>query len=317
MRRLLVIYNPNSSQYRHVKTEVLDRLHLIQSMMIGKFEIKKISFEENVERLREFLKDDDYVLAVGGDATAAIALNAIIMSRKNASLAVLPYGNFNDLARTLRLKKLDDVLVESETLKNGKKSLDFKVSERVAKLYPLEVWVDGQFWRYASCYVTIGMTAEAVEIFDERKIRAELQKGKKYPWRSYLYLVGWYFKNRKKKVFVPDFKLNGKLMPKGISDYAAVNGRSMARVMKGGEDYLGDVEFRSEADKLANLWRLTKLMTKSILKRVPGKATGGDVLEFLEPATVELQAEGEYRKFENIKKIEIKKSKKAIKVIQN
>ena len=76
--------------------------------------------------------------------------------------------------------------------------------------------------------------------------------------------------------------------------------------------------FRSETDRLAtNFWRLTKLMTKSILSRVPGKDTKGDTLEFLEPATVHLQAEGEYKTFENVKQIEIRKTKKCLKVIQN
>jgi len=86
--------------------------------------------------------------------------------------------------------------------------------------------------------------------------------------------------------------------------------------MKGGYDYQVPKKFRSMTDRLANFWRLTKLMTKSILVRTPGTETTKDVLEFLQPATVELQAEGEYQTFENIKKIEIKKSDKYIKVIQ-
>ena len=59
-----------------------------------------------------------------------------------------------------------------------------------------------------------------------------------------------------------------------------------------------------------------KLMTKSVFHRIPGSATDGDKLEFLNPATVELQAEGEYKVFENIKTIEIRKSKKCLKVIK-
>ena len=114
-----------------------------------------------------------------------------------------------------------------------------------------------------------------------------------------------------------EFKLNGVVQPAKTSDYAAVNGKSMARVMKGGEDYRDAEVFRSETDRLANFWRLFKLMAKSILVRVPGEETKGDTLEFLQPATVELQAEGEYKKFENISKIEIRKSKKCLKVIEN
>ena len=56
-------------------------------------------------------------------------------------------------------------------------------------------------------------------------------------------------------------------------------------------------------------------MTKSILFRTPGDDTKGDLLEFKDPATVELQAEGEYQVFENIKNIEVKKGNKCLKVI--
>ena len=59
-------------------------------------------------------------------------------------------------------------------------------------------------------------------------------------------------------------------------------------------------------------------MVPAILKQTPGSlARGTDVLEFSEPATVELQAEGEYRVFKDIKKIEIKKSDMYFKVITN
>ena len=130
-------------------------------------------------------------------------------------------------------------------------------------------------------------------------------------------LVKWYFKNRRKKEFLPRFSLNGVLQKKGMSDYAAVNGKSMSRVMKGGEDYLKKKEFRSMTEKTVSFLRLFVLMAKSILVRVPGHETNGDVLEFVEPATVSLQAEGEYQTFENIKKIEVKKGKKCLKVIEN
>jgi len=86
--------------------------------------------------------------------------------------------------------------------------------------------------------------------------------------------------------------------------------------MKGGYDYKIPKKFRSMTDRLANFWRLSKLMTISILARTPGYETEGDILEFINPATVELQAEGEYRIFKNVKKIELKKASKPLKVIE-
>lgn len=300
MSRLILIYNPNSSNYRRVKKDVLDkREEIFKGYELSEYTIKKIGFESNVKNLKKEIKDGDLCFALGGDATAAITANAILESEKDATLAVLPYGNFNDLARTLGTMRLKD--------------LDLAL--KPIKLYPLEIYVDGKFWRYATCYVTIGMTAEAVELFDEPKFRKYMQKGHKSSWRSYLALAKWYFKNRRKKIFLPEFTINGKKTVKKASDYAAVSGKSMCRVMKGGEDFKRPNVFRSKAYKTISFPRLFMLMAKSILHRTPGDDTKGDILEFKDKATVELQAEGEYQTFENIKEIEVKKGTKCLKVI--
>lgn len=301
MQRLFIIYNPNSSQYIHVKKDILENISDFKGYTVGKIAIEKSSFEDNVLRISKILKDGDIAISVGGDATAAITVNAIIKSGKDVRLGVLPYGNFNDLARTLKTNNIKAILSSESSVK---------------KFYPLEILVDGRHFRYATCYVTIGMTAEAVELFDNKEIRKDLKKGRKSSWRSYIYLAKWYFRNRHKKLFIPEFKLNGVLQHKKTSDYAAVNGSSMCRVMKGDNDYLMPKTFRSETDRLTNFWRLFKLMVASIIYRVPGSDTKGDILEFLQPATVELQAEGEYKVFKNIKKIEIKKTDKYLKVFK-
>ena len=300
MKRLLIVYNPNSSQYVHVKDEILSKITELKGFMVGKFTIEKAPFETNVESLVRVLRNGDYVLSAGGDATGAVCVNAILNSNKDVTLAVLPYGNFNDLARTLKLKTLEDVLHHSS----------------VKKFYPLDVLIDGKHWRYAACYVTIGMTAEAVAIFDQPKIRKKMQEGHKSSWRSYLQLAMWYFKNRHKKQFIPDFELNGVKKHSRTSDYAAVNGSSMSRVMKGGKDYLKPQIFRSETERTISFPRLFWLMVRSILHRVPGTDTKSDTLTFVNPATISLQAEGEYRTFKNIHTIEIKKPTKYLKVAQ-
>ena len=301
MRRLLVVYNPNSSQYIHVKREFLSELPELKSVMIGKFTIEKTPFSKNVTRLKKVLKPGDTVIAAGGDATASVCLNAILESGKDITLGVLPYGNFNDLARTLGTMKKEDVL---------------KSSPHITRLYPLDIIVDGKHWRYASGYVTAGMTAEAVELFDAPKFRKYMQQGHKSSWRSYLALAKWYFKNRHKHTFIPEFTLNSHPTKKGISDYCALSGRSMCRVMKGGDDYLKPQVFRSENCRLVSFPRLCALMFKAIFFRTPGTETTRDLLEFTHPATIELQAEGEYQVFKDIKAIEvIKPTDKSIKVI--
>ena len=299
MKRILIVYNHRSSRFVDVQKEVLTPLKSLKGYIIGKYEVKKTDVDDNAATFAKLVRDGDLVLAAGGDATACIAANGVLKSGKDATLAVLPYGNFNDLARTLGTMKFEDIF-------DGAKH---------KRLYPLEIHVDGKFFRYATCYVTIGMTAEACELFDEPKFRKSMQKGHKSSWRSYVALIKWYFKNRHKKQFIPNFSLNGRPQHRKTSDYAAVSGRSMCRVMKGGNDFLDPKKFRSMTDRLGNFWRLSKLMIAAIFVRTPGTDTTGDILEFTHPSTVELQAEGEYRVFKNINKIEIKKGTKCLKVI--
>ncbi|MDO5480504.1 MAG: diacylglycerol kinase family protein [Candidatus Saccharibacteria bacterium] len=330
MSRLILIYNPNSSNYRRVKKDVLDKkAEIFAGYELSEYTIKKIGFANNVKNLKAEIRDGDFCFALGGDATAAITANAILESEKDAILAVLPYGNFNDLARTLGTMKLSDFVAENGLLRAFRSAAARELarephgdgSERrgpqgaISALYPLEIYVDGKFWRYATCYVTIGMTAAAVELFDEPKFRKYMQKGHKSSWRSYVELAKWYFKNRHSKIFLPEFTINGKKTVKKASDYAALSGKSMCRVMKGGEDYKKPAIFRSKALKTISFPRLFILMAKSILFRTPGNNTNGDILEFKNPATVELQAEGEYQIFENIKTIEVRKGEKCLKVI--
>lgn len=300
MKRLLVVYNPRSSRYADVREEALGKLSDLSGYIVGKYEVQKGNVDNNAKIFAELLKDGDIVVAAGGDATGVIAANGILKSGKDAILAVLPYGNFNDLSRTLGTSNFEDIFAKETEVRN---------------YYPLEVQIDGKLFRYATCYVTIGMMAEAVHLYDTPKMRKTLRSASGRNVGSYTSLASWYFRNRHKKQFLPEFKLNGVLQPTKTSDYAAVNGRYMARVMKGGEDYLKPDVFRSETDRLTNFWRLFKLMIRSMFFRVPGDETTGDVLEFVGPAEIEIQAEGEYKTFTNVKKVEIRKAKKCLKVM--
>jgi diacylglycerol kinase family enzyme len=285
MQRLFVIYNPRSSNFCRVNKEVLSKLSGLKGYVIGKYEIKKTNFDDNVATLSKLFKNGDTVIAAGGDATAAMAMNAIIKSGKNVTLSPLPYGNFNDFARIAKERQ-----------------------DSLFHIYPLEIKIDGKLWRYSACYVTIGMMAESTKLFYDAKIRKNLQKGHRHPWRSYLNLAKWYFKNRHKKVFLPNFTVNGRPAKKNTSDYIAINGSSMAGVMRGGEDCKNPKTFHSHTAKLTSFPRLIAFMTKSIFAKVPGDKTTGDVIKFATPNTITIQAEGEYAVFKNVQTIEITKS---------
>ena len=86
-------------------------------------------------------------------------------------------------------------------------------------------------------------------------------------------------------------------------------------MMRGGKYYRKPAEFRSTVVRLSSFWRLLGFMMCSVLLRVPGKRTRGDIIKFKQRANVMIQAEGEYEMLEGVKKIEVRKAKKGLKVV--
>lgn len=303
MRRLFVVYNTASSRAATVKEKVLEPLRGLKGWMVGKFEVKAPTVDENAAELARILKDGDLVIAAGGDGTAAIAANGAMLSRKDVTLGVLGYGNFNDMAKMLGMREVGEIVQKFET-------------GEVSEIYPLEILVNGKRWRYAPCYVTFGLFAESTEVFDEAKVRKKLQAGKRSPIFSWWTLAKWYFRNRKSRVFIPKFKLNGVAMLADTTDYVAVNGSRMAGVMRGGDWYLAKEGFGRATGRLRSFWRLFWLMVRSVLKQVPVTVVEKDILEFDEPGALEVQAEGEYQRLTGVTKIEIRKAERGIKVVR-
>lgn len=100
------------------------------------------------------------------------------------------------------------------------------------------------------------------------------------------------------------------------TDYLAVNSPTVARMMKGGRYYRRAKGFRSGMAKNGGFFGLMKFMLRSIFWQIPGARTEKDVIKFWQPSTVTLQAEGESQRIEGVKKIEVMKSKRPLKVIK-
>lgn len=325
-RKLIIIYNPRSTKASAVEQEVLAPARELKGWLVGKYEVKPTDVNDNVERLAQILSDGDLAVAAGGDGTAVIAANGIMQSGKDVTLGVLGYGNFNDMARMLGVGR---PVKHGEQYVGGVAEITQKFENGAVKeIYPLEVEVDGKHWRYVPCYVTLGLFAESVAIFDDRKVRKKLRSGKKGLVFSVWNLAKWYFKNRKRS-FLPGGEIEKRgvqgvetrgvmqAFPEGMTDYIAVNGKSLARIMRGGKNYLKTDEFRSTTQRLGRFWRLVWFMMKSILWRVPGTDTSEDIIRFTEMGVVEIHAEGEYERLEGVRKIVVRKRGKSLKVVMN
>lgn len=295
MQRLVIVYSSHSTRTKEVREKVLKPAQKLSGYMVGKFEVYGRTVDENAKKLAQILRDGDIVITAGGDGTTEAGVNGAILSGKDVRVGVLPYGNFNDIARML-----------------GSSNLLAVLDAKTVEAYPLECLVDERHFRYALGYFSAGMFAESTTVFDEDAVREKLIKYRRRLVFSVWTLAKWYFKNRKQE-FLLEVKINGRKFEG--SDYLAVNGGSLARVMKGGNYYLRKKVFWRSTGKNQNFFKLATFMLKS-LKKVPGKETTGDVLEFAEPARVVVQSEGEYKLFNKVSKLEFRKTDTPLKVFK-
>ncbi len=288
MNRLIVVFNLKSSRSNIVCDEIFEKARKLPGFLVGKYEVLPTDVDDNALRLSRILQDGDLVVAAGGDATASIGLNGCLLSEKNVTFSALSFGNFGDVAHNFGDLKFSEVVER------------FKRQE-TREFYPIDVYVDGEHFRYAAGYATVGMMAESVEIFNQEKNRNKMKKKKRTEFSSYRWLARWYFKNRKKE-----------FLPNKVSDYFAINGKNIAKIMNGG-DFGFSQEFQSGKYKLAGFFSLCLFMIRAIFSHIPGDKKRKDELSFPEKRVLTIQMEGESKDFV-CQKIEFLKNK-TLKVI--
>ena len=282
--RVILVCNCKSTGHKRVEKEVVKPLREFilrqKGMTFLRFDVELPTLEENAEKLSRLIMDGDVVLAAGGDGTAGIGVNGIMQSGKVAKFYVIPYGNFNDIIQILRTN-------------SGK------------RVYPIEALMDGKHFRYALAYFTIGMMAESTKIFDDEKVRRKLRKSKFNLIFSLKTLLMWFFVNRKKDYITIDGQK--------YSDILVVNGKNVARLMKGGEYYLGETFLYTE-QRLNNLFAMVFFMLQAMFSGIPGKKLKNKTIHFEEKQRIFIQSEGEYKDLV-VQEISFSKSDKTIEIL--
>lgn len=298
MKRVVIVYNPRSTQAGRIEREIIEPARKMKGYVVGKYAVQEKDVTTNAKNLAKILLDDDIVVATGGDGTATMVVNGVMRAKKQVSVAVLPYGNFNDTAEVF-----------------GVKNLKQAVSGKVTEVCLLEVSVNKKHWRYVVNYVTVGLLAESVKVFENKKMRQRLQKKEKNLVYSLWNLFLWWLENRDRR-FLPEFKLNGRKVAKGTTDYLAVNGKRVAKIMKTKDSYKKEGSFRGGVVNLSGFWKMTMFMIKSMNGKMAVTETDQDKIEFYKPARVCIQAEGEYEQMEGVEEIEVKKAKQKIMMVK-
>ena len=282
--RVILVCNCKSTGHKRVEKEVVKPLREFilrqKGMTFLRFDVESPTLEENAEKLSKLIMDGDVVLTAGGDGTAGIGVNGIMQSGKDAKFYVIPYGNFNDIIQILRSN-------------SGK------------KVFPIEALVDGKHFRYALAYFTVGMMAESTKIFDDEKVRRKLRKSKFNLIFSLKTLLMWFFVNRKKDYITIDGQK--------YSDILVVNGKNVARLMRGGEYYLGETFLYTE-QRLNNFFAMVFFMLQAMFSGIPGRKLKEKTIHFEEKQRIFIQSEGEYKDLV-VQEISFSKSDKSIEIL--
>ena len=322
IHKLIIVYNVRSSHYQAVRREVLVPARQLKGWLVGKYELKPTDVDDNAAQLAKLLHDGDLVVAVGGDGTAAVAVNGIMLSKKKVTFSALGYGNFNDVAQMLGTRR--PVEYGGEYVGGILEIVANFEAGKVGTLRPMEIKVNGKHWRYAPAYLTMGMFAESTAVLNSTAVRKKLRTGKKHWLFSIVQLAKWYFRERKQD-FIPvgvtkQTKRGAAEYPKveleaGVTDYLAINSSRVAKFMRGSKSVGSTDEFLSVTGRLGNFWRLAWFMLRSILVKIPGRLSSVDVLSFAQPAMVTLHAEGESEELTGVEKIEVQKSEQALQTV--
>ena len=147
--------------------------------------------------------------------------------------------------------------------------------------------------------------AESTKIFDDEKVRRKLRKSKFNLIFSLKTLLMWFFVNRKKDYITIDGQK--------YSDILVVNGKNVARLMKGGEYYLGETFLYTE-QRLNNFFAMVFFMLQAMFSGIPGRKLKEKTIHFEEKQRIFIQSEGEYKDLV-VQEISFSKSDKSIEIL--
>lgn len=328
LKKLIVVTNPAATKYRAVEREVLAVTRKLSGWLVGRYEVQSGPFAQNVAQLSKLLQDGDLVVSVGGDGTASLTVNAILSSGKQVTYSCLGYGDFNDVARMLKTKRA--VEYGDEYVGGISEIIERFEQGKLSELYPLEVQVNGELYRYALCYFTMGLLAEATQVFDEPKVRARLQARRRNLLYSWWQLGFWYLKHRRQR-FLPNTAVTIDHVPIGktaqpemslrltkeTTDYLAINSPRVVGILKGHASAKKAEGFASAVLQLSNVKQMAGFVFKGVLAKVPARKTLRDHIDFAQPAAVMVQADGEFERLEDVNDIEVRKAGQPLKVVRN
>ena len=150
-RKLVIVQNPYSTRHREVQAGVFDRLDTA-GIPYDTITTRFSQAKDNIKYLADRLPDDAHIISAAGDGTSTQVVNAGLRAELDGAMySFIGYGNCNDLARGQR-DPLPLLQANRHTIIHQ----------------PLSIEVNGDSWRYAPGYMTLGLTALIASGFASR-----------------------------------------------------------------------------------------------------------------------------------------------------
>lgn len=299
--RLFVAYNPNSTRASLADQGVrqaLDGLNLPKGQ-IAEYAFKFANTDDNIADIAEQIQDGDVVFGIGGDGSYHTAGNAVRLSeKKDVRLGVLGYGNFNDGANTFN---------HEVDVRNPLPLLSRNAATTV--VYPLEVLVNDEKWREGMLYVSLGGAAVLASLFDDPRVRESLHAGKTSAAQNYARIAKKYFElSKDKDRFLDPFRhAHDDTLQTTVTDVMNVNGPRAARFIRSHNHHYQTDSFTQNDLDISHIAPNLPFIMSSLMHHMPGRLMTEDTIRFEQPATVPIQADGEYTLLTDVNTIQIRK----------
>lgn len=299
-RKLVIVQNPYSTRHREVQAGVFDRLDTA-GIPYDTITTRYSQAKDNIKYLADRLPDDAHIISAAGDGTSTQVVNAGLRAELDGAVySFIGYGNCNDLARGERnpLAVLQD-------------------DRRVITHQPLSIEVNGEPWRCAPGYMTLGLTALIASGFASAASRERMRHTppRTKLVRSMGQVATTYL--RAHDTYLPPFTTNLSAEEQaGLTDVMMINSQCMGRMIRSSIDYPQTDFFGYHQADFSSVWKNIPFAYSAVTGHTPAKKVTDITLNFRKPATILAQTEGEHAKLQGVSTIRAYKDPaKAIRVV--
>lgn len=300
-RELVIVQNPYSTRHREVQAGVFDRLDTV-GIAYDTITTRFSQAKDNIKDLADRLPNDAHIISAAGDGTSTQVVNAGLRAElDNAVYSFIGYGNCNDLARGER-NPLAVLQGDHHTVTHQ----------------PLSVEVNGELWRYAPGYMTLGLTALIASSFAGAASRERLRHTP--PRTKLVRSIGQVATTylRAHDTYLPPFTTNlSTIEQTNLTDVMMINSQCMGRLIRSSIDYPQTDFFGYRQADFSSIWKNIPFVCSAIAGHTPAEKITDITLTFREPATILAQTEGEHAALPAVSTIRAYKDPaKAIRVVR-